>query len=84
MMSPPLCGRPVFFEKTLNIGQARKQLKNAACHFSALAKCDPVFELFSEELYSFTEWAGANLFAQRQLAAAHNAWPPATTCDQPP
>jgi CRISPR-associated Csx2 family protein len=62
-----------FFEKTLNIGQARKQLKNAACHFSALAKCDPVFELFSEELYSFTEWAGANLFAQRQLAAAHNA-----------
>jgi len=62
-----------FYEKTLNVAQARKHLREATRHFPDLEAADPIFHLFSAELRSFTAWSEKQSFAGRQLAAAHNA-----------
>ncbi len=62
-----------FYEKTINIAQARKHLRKAMKHFPQLEAEDPLFHLFSSELRSFTSWSEKQSFAGRQLAAAHNA-----------
>jgi len=62
-----------FLEKTLNIAQARKHLREADARFAAMALNDPIFALFAGELRGFTSWTGENTFSGRQLAAARNA-----------
>ncbi len=62
-----------FFEKTVNIQQARGKLKKARQSFDKLEAADPVFSLFAENLRDLTSWAEIQRFAGRQLAAARNA-----------
>lgn len=62
-----------FLEKTLNIAQARKHLREANARFDAMERDDPIFALFAGELRGFTSWTGENSFHGRQLAAARNA-----------
>lgn len=62
-----------FLEKTLNIAQARKHLREANARFAAMEQNDPIFGLFAGELRGFTSWTGENTFSGRQLAAARNA-----------
>lgn len=65
--------RASFFERTLNISQARQHLRDAEELFPEIEKHDPVFKLFASELRGFTAWAREQSFAGRQLAAAKNA-----------
>ena len=62
-----------FFEKTINIQQARGKLKKARQAFDKLKAADPVFSLFADDLYDLTNWVEIQHFAGRQLAAARNA-----------
>lgn len=62
-----------FLEKTLNITQARKHLREANTRFAEMEQHNPMFHLFADELRGFTSWTNENTFAARQLAAARNA-----------
>lgn len=62
-----------FLEKTLQIAQARKYLRDANSRFAEIERHDPMFRLFADELRGFTSWTNENTFAARQLAAARNA-----------
>lgn len=62
-----------FFEKTINIQQARGRLKKARQSFNALKTADPVFSLFADKLLDLTSWVEIQHFAGRQLATARNA-----------
>ena len=62
-----------FFEKTINIQQARGRLKKAGQSFEMLKATDPVFALFADELLDLSSWVEKQRFAGRQLATARNA-----------
>jgi len=62
-----------FFEKILNIGQARTHINRAEQYYGEVKEDDPVFALFADQLCQFTEWSQKTTYAARQMAAAQNA-----------
>ncbi len=70
--SDSLC-QAAFFEKIINIQQARGQLKKVRKSFKSLKDNDPIFSLFYDRLYNLTSWSEIQHFAGRQLFAARNA-----------
>jgi len=62
-----------FFEKVLNVGEARRHLKNALDRFDDISKKDPAFGLIKAQLKEFCIWTECKTYARRQLAVAQNA-----------